>query len=161
MLKSTSIKIANKYFRIAFDSQMHGDIIEARSNYLASIEIHPTAEAFVNLGWTYGKENNYEDAIRFCHKALSLNPDYGMAYSDIGYYLFQTGEIDEAVFWLEEAVNMENFDGKFYAYYNLAKAYERKGEWIKAIKMFDKSLELKPGFKLGKKKLLTLSAKLN
>ncbi len=161
MFEQQSIKIASRYFKKAFDSQMQGDISEAQTNYLTSIEIHPTAEAFVNLGWTFSKERNYDKAIKQCHKALELDLNYGMAYSDIGFYLLKLDEIDESIIWLEEAIKADDFDGKFYTYYNLGRAYEQRGRWAESIAMYDKSLSLKPGFDLGKKKLLLLSSKLN
>lgn len=161
MFEYQNIKIANKYFQKAFDSQMQGDFVEARNNYLTSIEIHPTAEAHVNLGWTFSKDQNYEEAIKQCHRALSIDASYGMAYSDIGYYLMQQENFDEAVIWLEEALQLEDFEGKFYTHYNLGRAYEKKGIWQKGIEEYDKSLLLKPGFKLAKNKLLCLSARLN
>lgn len=161
MLKYQSIKIANKYFQRAYDSQMQGDIIEARNNYLTSIELHPTAGAHVNLGWTFSKEENYEQAIKECYKALTLDLNYAMAYSDIGCYLLRLDKTDEAIIWLEEAIAINEFEGKFYTYYNLGRAYEQKGQWQKGIEMYDKSLSNKPEFKLAKKKLLSLSSKLN
>ncbi len=161
MLENQSIKIANRYFQRAFDSQMQGNIELARQNYLTSIEIHPTAEAFVNLGWTYSKDGNYSEAIKQCNKALQLDINYAMAYSDIGYYMLQLNKTDEAIIWLEEAIALGKFEGLFYTFYNLGRAYEQKGLWQKSITMYNKSLLQKPGFKLGKKKLLSLSSKLN
>ncbi|MBU0474816.1 MAG: tetratricopeptide repeat protein [Bacteroidetes bacterium] len=161
MLENKSHKIAGKYFQRAFNSQMNGDFILARQNYLTSIEIHPTVEALVNLGWTYSKENNYEEAIKQCHKALVLDQNYGMAYSDIGYYLLKSKKIDEAIIWFEEAIAQNDFEGKFFTFYNLGRAYEQKGMWLKGIEMYDKSISIKPGFKLGMKKLILLSTKLN
>ena len=161
MFEHRSIKIANRYFQKAFDSQMQGDIIEAKTNYLTSIEIHPTAEAYVNLGWTFSKEQNYDEAIKQCHKALEVDLNYGMAYSDIGFYLLKLKKVEESIVWLEEALNVDDFDGKFYTCYNLGRAYEQSGRWTESIAMYDKSLSLKPGFELGKKKLLLLSSKLN
>jgi len=161
MIEHHSIKIANSYFQKAFDSQMQGDILEAKTNYLTSIEIYPTAEAYVNLGWTFSKEKNYGEAIKQCHKALEVDLNYGMAYSDIGFYFLRLDDIEEAIVWLEEALSVDEFDGKFYTYYNLGRAYERCGRWTESIKMHNKSLSLKPGFDLGIKKLLQLSSKLN
>ena len=161
MLEEKNQKIANIFYKRAFSLQINGDYLQARESYLTSIQIFPTAEAFVNLGWTYSKEQNFEEAIKQCHKALVINQNYGMAYSDIGYYLLKSNKIDEAIVWLEEAIIQHYFDGKFFAYFNLGKAYEKKGYWQNAIKMYDKSVHSKPGFKLGIKKLLLLSAKLN
>ncbi len=161
MLENQSIKIASRYFQRAFDSQMEGNIKLARQNYLTSIEIHPTAEAYVNLGWTFSREEYFEEAIKQCNKALELDINYGMAYSDIGYYMLQLNKTDEAIIWLEEAVLQEKFEGIFYTFYNLGRAFEKRGEWQKGIEMYNKSLLQKPGFKLAKMKLLNLSSKLN
>ena len=161
MFQHQSIKIANKYFQKAFNSQMSGDIIEAKTNYLASIEIYPTAQAFVNLGWTFSKEKNYSEAIKQCNKALDIDLNYGMAYSDIGFYLLKLDRVDEAISWLEEALNVDDFGGKFYTYYNLGRAYEKLGRWKEGMIMYDNALNLKEGFTLAKNKLLTLSSKLN
>ncbi|MCF6270851.1 MAG: tetratricopeptide repeat protein [Melioribacteraceae bacterium] len=161
MFEFKNIKIANRYFQKAFDFQMQGEIVEAKLNYLTSIEIHPTAEAYVNLGWTFSKEQNFDEAIKQCHKALEVDLNYGMAYSDIGFYLLKQGEIEESIVWFEEALNADDFDGKFYTYYNLGRVYEQCGRWTESIAMYNKSILLKPGFELGKKKLLFLSSKLN
>ncbi len=161
MFENQNIKIASRYFKKAFDSQMQGNISDAKNNYITSIEIYPTAKAYVNLGWTFSKDENYSEAIRQCNRALSIDPDYGMAYSDIGYYLLKSDNVDEAIIWLETAIEHEEFEGKFYTFYNLGRAYEIKGAWEKAIKMYDESLKLKPGFKLAKNKLMQLSANFN
>jgi len=67
-----------------------------------------------------------------------------MAYSDIGYYLLKSHKIDEAIIWLEEAILQNDFVGKFFAYFNLGKAYEQKGLWQNAILMYKNSIKLKP-----------------
>jgi len=136
MLEHQSIKVANKYFKKAFDFQMNGDVNEARTHYLTSIEIHPTAQAYVNLGWTFSKEQNYKEAIKLCNKALEIDLNYGMAYSDIGFYYFKLDQIEEAIIWLEEALKVDDFDGKFYTYYNLGRAYEKMGVWASSIAMY-------------------------
>jgi len=161
MLEYQNIKLATKYFQRALDLQMQGDIVEARNHYLTSIEMHPTAEAHVNLGWIYSKDENFHEAIKQCHKALIIDINFGTAYSDIGYYMLQLNKIDEAIIWLEEAISLDEFNGLFYTYYNLGRAFEKKGLWQKGIEMYDKSLLHKPGFKLGKNKLLLLASKFN
>jgi len=157
----TENKIAERYFQKGFNYQMKGELSEAKENYKSSLEVFPTPQAYINLGWTLSKEKKYLEAIQLCTKALDLDLTNGMAYSDIGFYLMKLDRVDEAIAWLNEAVELENFDGKFYAFYNLGRAYERMGNWSKALSMYDKAIELKPGFNLAKKKLLSLSSKLN
>ncbi|MCK5086841.1 MAG: tetratricopeptide repeat protein [Melioribacteraceae bacterium] len=161
MIENQNTKIANRYFQKAFEFQMKGKIREAIINYNASIEIHPTAEAYINLSWALSKEGRYRDAIQKCYKAIEIDRNLGNPYNEIGSYLIKLNKLDEAVIWLEEALNAENYDDKHYPYFNLGKIYERKGLWYEAIKMYDKALDYKPDYLLARRKLILLSARLN
>ena len=46
-----------------------------------AIELNPDdADAYINLGIAYGKQNNYTKAIQSYEKAIELKPDYALAY---------------------------------------------------------------------------------
>jgi len=161
MIENLNSKIANKYFQKAFEFQMRGNIREAITNYNASIEIHPTAEAYLNLSWALSKEGRYKDAIQKCYKAIEMDINLGNPYNEIGTYLMKLNKLDEAIIWLDEALNTESYDEKHYTYFNLGKIYERKGLWYEAIIMYDKALEIKPEYLLANRRLILLSARLN
>ena len=76
----------------AYQYQMGGDYDMAVELYKRSLDLHPTAEAFTFLGWTYRFQGKIEDAIAECKKAIQLDPEFGNPYNDIGAYLIEKGE---------------------------------------------------------------------
>ncbi len=77
----------------AYQYQMGGDYDMAVELYKRSLDLHPTAEAFTFLGWTYRFQGKIEDAIAECKKAIQLDPEFGTPYNDIGAYLIEKGEL--------------------------------------------------------------------
>src|SRR5580658_7289495 len=71
----------------AYQAQMEGDYDRAVELYQSSLELHPTAEAYTFLGWTYHFQGRIEDAIAECKRAIEVDPEFGNPYNDIGAYL--------------------------------------------------------------------------
>lgn len=80
---------------------MEGDYDRAVELYLGSLALHPTAEAYTFLGWTYHFQGKIEEAIAECKRAIAVDPDFGNPYNDIGSYLIELNRYDEAIPWLE------------------------------------------------------------
>jgi len=80
-----------------YEAQMHSDLGNAMRLYQESIQVHPTAEAYTFLGWTYSFLQRYEEAIQECRNAIATDPDFGNPYNDIGSYLIKLGKLDEAI----------------------------------------------------------------
>ena len=95
---------ASRLFHEAYQKQMSQQFDEAVELYKKSIECYPTAEAYTFLGWTYSFMGRLDDAIAECHKAIETDPAFGNPYNDIGAYLLQKGEIDEAIPWFQRAL---------------------------------------------------------
>ena len=152
---------AKKYFDKGFELHMDGKLNEAIENYLISIEFHPTAEAHTYLGWVYSMKGEYEKAIEECKTAIALDPDYGNPYNDIGSYLISLNRLEEAIVWLEGAINAKNYIPRHYPYLNLGFIYEKRGEWFTALGYYKKALELQPDSERAKKSTMRLTALLN
>jgi Tfp pilus assembly protein PilF len=148
-------------FQQAYERQMKGELEEAVALYKKSIEIHPTAEAYTFLGWTYSFMGRIEDAIDECHKAIAQDPDFGNPYNDIGAYLIEKGELDEAIVWFQKALLARRYESPAFPHLNLGRVYERKGQWTEAIDSYKKSLALNPNYALAKKALGRLISSLN
>ena len=116
----------------AYQYQMGGDYDMAVELYKRSLDLHPTAEAFTFLGWTYRFQGKIEDAIAECKKAIQLDPEFGTPYNDIGAYLIEKGEFDEAIPWLERALQSRRYESYHYPHYNLGRAYMAKEMYVKA-----------------------------
>jgi tetratricopeptide (TPR) repeat protein len=133
MITESSISKAQKYLEKAYRLQMDGRYEEAISNYKMSIEYYPTAEAHTFLGWAYSFLGDLDRAIEECKKAIDIDPEYGNPYNDIGSYLIQQGNYDEAITWLELALRAKRYESPHYAHLNLGRAYELKGLWFEAL----------------------------
>jgi tetratricopeptide (TPR) repeat protein len=144
----------------AYQYQMGGDYDMAVELYKRSLDLHPTAEAFTFLGWTYRFQGKIEDAIAECKKAIQLDPEFGTPYNDIGAYLIEKGEYDEAIPWLERALQSRRYDSYHYPHYNLGRAYVAKELYVKARYHFEQSLKLSPDYMLAKEALERIRRKL-
>src|SRR5437870_13545797 len=96
-------KEAWSFFQQAYEHQMKGELEEAVNLYKRSIESHPTAEAYTFLGWTYSFMGRLDEAIDECNRAIEVDLDFGNPYNDIGAYLIEKGQCDEAIPWCERA----------------------------------------------------------
>ena len=150
-----------KLFQQAYELQMKGELEEAVTLYKKSIETHPTAEAYTFLGWTYSFMGRLDDAIEECHKAIAQDPDFGNPYNDIGAYLIEKGELDEAMTWFQKALQARRYESPAFPHLNLGRVYERKGQWTEAIDSYKKALALNPNYALAKKALGRLISSLN
>jgi tetratricopeptide (TPR) repeat protein len=151
--------LARELFQKAYEQQMLGDLDLAVQLYKRSIEMYPTAEAYTFLGWTYHFQGKVDDAIAQCKKAIAIDPGYGNPYNDIGAYLIEKSQPDEAVEWLEKAIASQRYDAYHFPWYNLGRVYVAKEMYNKARQCFEKAREIEPRYQAaadGIKKLKML-----
>ncbi len=155
------IEEAVELFQRAYAAQMRGELDEAVELYRQSIAAHPTAEAHTFLGWTYSFQGRLGAAIEECKKAIEVDPDFGNPYNDIGAYLLQTGQVDDAIPWLEKATRAPRYEAPHFPHFNLGRAYVAKQMYSRAIRAFERALELRPDYELCRQLIESLKRKLN
>ena len=148
-------------FQQAYELQMKGQLEEAVEVYKQSIDTHPTAEAYTFLGWTYSFMGQLNEAIEECHRAIQQDPDFGNPYNDIGVYLIELNQLDEAIPWLEKAMTAKRYENPNFPHMNLGRVYERQGEWDQAVESYKKSLALNPEYKSAKQALMRILTLMN
>ena len=161
MVAKDKISLSTEYFKKAYDLHLRGKINDAIRNYKLSIENYPTAKAHTYLGWAFSLHLHYEEAIEECKAAIELDPDFGNPYNDIGSYLISLGKLDEAIIWLEKAIDAQDYDPRHFPYFNLGRIYERKGDWFTAMNYYEDALEVNPEYEIAKSAVLRLTAVLN
>ena len=161
MNAKNKISIASEFFKKAYDLHIKGKIDEAINNYKLSIVNHPTAKAHTYLGWAYSLYGKFEEAIEECEIAVELDPEFGNPYNDIGSYMISLGRFDEAISWLEKAIEAEDYDPRHYPYFNLGRIYEKKGDWFTAMKYYEDALNINPDYEIAKFALFRLTAMMN
>jgi Tfp pilus assembly protein PilF len=152
---------AVRLFKEAYDLQMKGELEAAVKLYKESIENYPTAEAYTFLGWTYSFMGRLDDAIEECHRAIEIDPTFGNPYNDIGAYLLQKGEPDDAIPWLEKALRAPRYASYYFAHMNLGRAYETKRDWLRAKSQYQKALDMEPQYRPAAQGLARIRGLLN
>src|SRR5262247_2654898 len=136
----TRKELAARFFNEAFEHQKKKELDEAVELYKKSIDAYPMAEAYTFLGWTYSWMGRIDDAIAECHKAIEVDPDFGNPYNDIGSYLLMKGQIEDAIPWLERALQAPRYESYCYPHMNLGRVYEAKRDWLRAKDEYRKAL---------------------
>ncbi|MBX3237783.1 MAG: tetratricopeptide repeat protein [Nitrospiraceae bacterium] len=154
-------RTAWQLFQQAYEQQMKGQLEEAVTLYKESLATHPTAEAYTFLGWTYSFMGRLDEAIDECHNAIACDPDFGNPYNDIGAYLIEKGDLDEAIPWFKKAMEAKRYESPAFPHLNLGRVYERQGKWTEAIECYKQALALNPNYTLAKKALGRLISSLN
>ncbi len=142
-------------------AQENGDIDKAIELYRQSLEVCPTAEGHTFLGWALSYKGRLDEAIKHCRDAIALDPDFGNPYNDIGVYLMQRNQLDDAIPWLERAKQAPRYQPRHFPYINLGNIYTHRGQLLKAIEEFTEALKLAPGDERIRGQIAALSAKLN
>ena len=130
----------------AYEYQMEGEFDTAIELYQRSILAYPTAEAHTSLGWIYGEQGRLDEAISECKRAIYVDPDFGKPYNDIGAYLIEKSEHEEAIPWLEKALKARRYDQPHHAYCNLGRIYVALEMYNKARWAFETALSTQPGY---------------
>src|SRR5579885_123192 len=161
MSKKDPISTAIELFQKAYEYQMRGEFDLAIEHYRRSIEAYPTAEAYTFLGWTYSFQGKLDEAISECKKAIEVDPDFGNPYNDIGAYLIELERHDEAIPWLERAIQAKRYEPKHYPHYNLGRAYLGKEMYSQAMRCFEEALKIEPRYSLARHALASLRRMVN
>src|ERR1700730_7505889 len=145
----------------AYQEQMEGDYDRAVELYQSSLELHPTAEAHTFLGWTYHFQGRLDEAIAECKRAIEIDPEFGNPYNDIGAYMIEMGRFDEAIPWLEPAVEAARYEPRHFPHYKSRRAYLGKEMYARAMKCFQEALEVEPRYSLARQALASLRRMVN
>ena len=111
-----------------------------------SIEVRPTAEGHTFLGWSLSHLGRIEEAIAECKRAIDIDPDFGNPYNDIGVYLIELGRWDEAIPWLEKAMQAKRYCCYQFPHFNLGRILLKRGKLAEAKRRFEQALEYDPDY---------------
>jgi Tfp pilus assembly protein PilF len=79
-----------------------------------------------------------------------VDPDFGNPYNDIGAYLIDLKRYDEAISWLERAIEAPRYEPRHYPYFNLGRVYYSKGMINRARGYFQEALRIEPEYALAR-----------
>ncbi|MGD0072970.1 MAG: tetratricopeptide repeat protein [Candidatus Binataceae bacterium] len=147
--------------RDGLTAQESGEFDRAIELYRESLELYPTAEGHTFLGWALSYQGHLDEAIEHCRDAIAIDPEFGNPYNDIGVYLIQRNDFDNAIPWLEQAKRARRYEPRHFPYLNLGRIYMSRGELQRAIKEFEGALVFVPNDEGVRQMVASLRAKLN
>lgn len=115
---------------------------DALDQFRASAYVMPSSEAYTNWGWMEHQLGDTERAIELCREAITLDPDFGSPYNDIGSYLVSLGKVEESIEWFERAIASKVYMPRQYPHINLGKVYLSEDDYEKALDHFEKAYHI-------------------
>jgi Fe-S-cluster formation regulator IscX/YfhJ len=128
-------------FLSAVQAEEAGEKLRAIALYEEIIELDPQyAAAYINLGTILFHQRNFSVAEELYRRATEVDPAYVLAFFDLGNVLDELQRLDESIAAYHQAVVLSPRYAD--AHYNLALAYERKGERRKALRHWQAYIKL-------------------
>ncbi len=153
--------LAMQFFEKAFEEQMRGHLGCAMKLYQQSIDLCPTPEALTFLAWTVSHTGDLEQAVALCRQAIALDPEFGNPYNDMASYLMDLGRGEEAEPWLLRALEAPRYECRHYAWFNLGRLRETRGNLAGARECYLRSLAECPEYPMARRHLMALISRLN
>jgi tetratricopeptide (TPR) repeat protein len=109
-----------------------------------SMALEPSRENLFQMGSLAARDGQYEQAADFFRKAIEIDPKFVPAYNSLGllYETDQLQDIKQAVRYFRMAVDLK--PDFVEGLNNLGRAYYTQGDFIRAAKMLQRSLDLRP-----------------
>ncbi len=139
-------RIAEELYNRGYSVSLLGYYEQAILLFKKSLEIHPTAEAYTYMGWTYSHMGDFQRAITEAEEAIRIDPDFGNPYNDIGVYLMELDRDVEAVPYLKKAMRAKRYCCYQFPHFNMGRIYLKKKMYEEARQEFDKSLAIDPKY---------------
>lgn len=100
------------------------------------------ARPYNNRGLYFLNQKQYSKAIKDFNKAISLKPNYSLAYANLGDTYQKKGDTKNALLQYETSLKLDpkNADGLV----RVANIYARRGGWGKAVTIYEKAINLEP-----------------
>jgi tetratricopeptide (TPR) repeat protein len=142
------------------------ELDSARSHFETALKIRArTTAPYYNFGGALienslaailDQKGLINESINHYDKAISMRPDYGDPYLNLGNLLFQQGRIDDAMAQWEKALGTQPNDAAFHAL--LGNAFLRAGSQKVAITEYERAAQLSAQDPLGRNNLAWLLA---
>lgn len=116
--------------------ELKKDNAEALKNYSKATELAPeNKKAQYYTGWCYNEKNQYNDAIPYLKKAISIDKNYINALIELGYSYYALEQHSDALAQFDKAISLDKVQELPYYYSGLC--YVAMKDKTDAMKMYD------------------------
>jgi len=127
---------------LGFCLQQLNRFSDALSVYEKALRVdpqHPSGHTFNGIALVFQRTRQYEKAIDYYRKAISLKPDLASAYNNLGSLLRDQRKLNESLACYNRCVQID--PGYFSAYGNKGNIYQEFSRIDKALESYEYSLE--------------------
>ncbi len=132
------------YFNLASAYSGSGKHQKAIDTYIKAIELEPKASAYANLGSTYLKINELNNALIALEKAVDLDPLSAEAQNNLGIVLGKLGDYNKAEEHHRQAIEL--MPELIPAYTNLGSIFLDQSKYQEALELYKKVIQLQPDY---------------
>jgi tetratricopeptide (TPR) repeat protein len=75
--------------------------------------------------------------------------------------MIEQGNFDQAIPWLQQAIDAKRYEPRHFPHYNLGRAYLGKEMYSQAMRCFQEAIEIEPRYALARQALDSLRRMLN
>ena len=155
--KDPPADLAEHLWRQGYVLHVLGAYPQAILLFRRSITVRPTAEGHTFLGWSLSHVGRIDEAITECKRAITIDPNFGNPYNDIGVYLVWLDRADEAIPWLRKAISAKRYCCYQFPHFTLGQILLNKGKILEARRLFERALKYDPDYLLAKEALEEIS----
>ncbi len=143
---------------LAMNYYKKGDSESARRNLDAALKLDSKAPSVHNaLALVFSKEGEFEIAEKHFKRAISYDSAYSTARNNYAAFLYNQNRYDEALKQLEHVVNDELYKERLLALGNLGRVALKLGETNKAVRAFERMLNMDSRNKLALLELASIN----
>lgn len=122
-----------------------GSFSAAASQFDSAVKLRPENPQYLyNLGVAYKATKRYDDALEVLAKAALRSPRWEAPRFETGNIYLEQKKYDKAIAAFEKSLSA--LEGNANAYYNLARAYELKGDRGQALANYRQALKYVPDY---------------
>ena len=83
---------------------------------------------------------------RSARRRIEIDPEFGNPYNDIGAYLIEQQKYEEAIPWLERALQAGRYESYHFPWFNLGRAHAALESYTRALECFRQALAIEPEY---------------
>lgn len=134
---------ADRRLKEGIDNINMGKWTEAEEKLIKTLELCPySLSAYYKLAHVYAMIGKNDKSLETYLALTKLAPNYAQVHYNFGVVYGKTGRVDEAIFELKKAINIDNFSAD--AYNTLAQLYIMKKDYREALRTYDTFLDMPP-----------------
>jgi type IV pilus assembly protein PilF len=134
---------AQRHYQLGLAYFKNGNYQQALPEFAKAVELNPSEPTYhESLGVVFMYNGQHEAAISEFQEALRIDPKFIEAKNNLAIAYLNNGDLEMARATLEEVLKDPFYATPQFAYFNLARIYEREGKIDDAIREYKRALDI-------------------